>query len=239
MPFIVISGAGSGIGHTFLAHLASDANNTIHAIDVTWNEEVSAKQSNAKITHHTVNTADASTLDKLGKDLDGHPIDLFIHSAAVRGLVPSMLDKTSDPKGAETLDVMDRGTMVKCLDINITGSFLLIRTLLPGLKKNNGKCVIMGSRMGSMGANGDGGAYAYRASKAGLNAIIKSLSIDVPEVIFTIIHPGKVDTRMTHVREEGSIDSSDVPKILMPMIEKFGKKDSGQFYTRDGEKIPW
>lgn len=85
----------------------------------------------------------------------------------------------------------------------------------------------------------EGGAYAYRSSKAGLNALVKSFSLDVPEIIFTIVHPGRVDTNMTPNREEGAVDASEAIKIMMPRIQKFAKQDSGKFYTREGEEIPW
>ncbi|KAK5144086.1 hypothetical protein LTR16_012827, partial [Cryomyces antarcticus] len=81
---------------------------------------------------------------------------------------------------------MDVETMTQALQVNVVGSFLLMRALVPNLGKAKGaRCVVMGSRMGSVGANDDGGAYAYRASKAGLNALVKSFAIDVPDVVFT------------------------------------------------------
>ena len=84
-----------------------------------------------------------------------------------------------------------------------------------------------------------GGAYAYGASKAGLNYVVKSFAGDVPEVMFGIVHPGKVDSRMTHVREEGSIDSDEAVGVMLPVMEKMGKEDSGCFVTREGKPIPW
>ena len=126
------------------------------------------------------------------------------------------------------------------LQINTTGTFLLIRALIRNLKAaEKGMVVVMGSRMGSIGANKDGGAYAYRASKAGLNAVVKSFVIDVPEITFVIIHPGRVDTKMTSGDEEGLMSPEDAVAELMKMINGFGRKDNGKFYTRDGEEIPW
>jgi len=236
MSTIVISGAGSGIGHTFLEHLAKDSKTTIHAIDVSFPDDI--PDAAAKIHKHTLNTTKESDIDNLTKALDGQAVDLFIHSAAVRGLEDIPV-KDEDPGAAETLDKATYGTMKSTLEINIIGSFLLTRALIPHLKKAKGKMVVMGSRMGSVGANNDGGAYAYRASKAGLNALIKSFSIDVPEVVFTIIHPGRVESRMTPVREPGAIDADEAVDMMMPLIEKFGAKDNGKFYTREGDEISW
>lgn len=54
------------------------------------------------------------------------------------------------------------------------------------------RVVIMAHCMGSISGNKNGGAYAYRASQAALNAVVRSLSIDVPEVCFACVYPGEV-----------------------------------------------
>lgn len=107
MPVILISGAGSGIGHTFLEHYAKDSANTIHAIDVSWSDDVKPKQAAANITTHTVDTASKQSLEELTSRLNNTPIDLFIHSAAIRGLNPDIQQEESDPAKAETMDVID------------------------------------------------------------------------------------------------------------------------------------
>jgi NAD(P)-dependent dehydrogenase (short-subunit alcohol dehydrogenase family) len=217
MPVILISGAGSGIGHTFLEHYAKDKANTIHALDVAWNEEVNVDEHPANITTHTVNSASEESLAELTSKLKDTPIDLFIHSAAIRGLNPEIQKKDDNPANAE----------------------LLIRAVLPNLKAaKSPKVIVMGSGMGSI-ANNKGGAYAYGASKAGLNYVVKSFVGDVPEVIFGIIHPGRVESRMTHVREEGAIDADEAIAMMLPIIDGMTPEQSGIFVTRENKPIPW
>jgi NAD(P)-dependent dehydrogenase (short-subunit alcohol dehydrogenase family) len=154
MPTILISGAGSGIGNTFLEHYAKDSANTIHALDVTWSEDVKAHEAAAKITTHTVNSASEESLYELAKSLNGVPIDLFIHCAAVRGLNPEVQKKDDTPGHAELLDVVDADIFKQTLTINTLGTFLIIRTVLPNLKAaRNGKVIVMGSGMGSIANN--------------------------------------------------------------------------------------
>ena len=242
MPTIVISGAGSGIGHTFLHAFGSDSANTIHAIDVAFQEEVDNEKFKAHVVRHECNVSSVESVEKLVSSLHSTPIDLFIHSAAVRGLVQSVTEEEDDPSKAETMDVMDVDVFTKTLTINVIGTFLLIRALLPNLRASErkpAKVVVMSSRMGSIASNHDGGAYAYRASKAGLNAVVKSFSVDVPEVTFIIMHPGRVESRMTHVREEGAVDAPDAVNEMLPVIEKLGKENTGKFYLKDGSEIPW
>lgn len=240
MPVIAISGAGSGIGHTFLEHYAKDSNNTIHAIDVSWSDDVKPQDAAASITTHTVNSSSQESLDALNSDLKNAPIDLFIHSAAVRGLNPEVQKHEADPSKAESLDTTDPEVFQQTLTVNTLGTFMIIRALLPNLRASGGaaKVVVMGSGMGSI-ANNKGGAYAYGASKAGLNYVVKSFAADVPEVAFGIIHPGKVESRMTHVREEGAIDAEDAIAMMLPIIEGLKSEDSGIFVTREGKPIPW
>ena len=93
--------------------------------------------------------------------------------------------------------------------------------------------------MGSVGANTTGGAYAYRASKAALNAVIRSLSLDVSEVSFAILHPGRVETQLVPWKEEGAISSSSSVSDCVRVINGLRLKDSGSFLDRNGETINW
>lgn len=240
MPVILISGAGSGIGNAFLEHYAKDSANTIHAIDVAWSEEVKARESPANITTHTVNSASKESLDKLTSKLSDTPIDLFIHSAAVRGLNPNIQERDDNPANAELLDVIDAETFTQTLTVNTVGTFMIIRAVLPNLKasRSGPKVIVMGSGMGSI-TNNKGGAYAYGASKAGLNYVVKSFAGDVPEVTFGIIHPGKVESLMTHVREDGAIDADEAIGMMLPIIEGMKPEQSGMFVTRENKPIPW
>lgn len=62
------------------------------------------------------------------------------------------------------------------------------------------RVVVMGSSMGSVAGNRKGGAYAYRASLAALHAVVRSLSIDVPEVCFACVYPGELAVEQTKGR---------------------------------------
>lgn len=90
-----------------------------------------------------------------------------------------------------------------------------------------------------MGYNTTGSAYAYRASKAALNAVVKSFSIDVPEVIFTVLHPGRVESGLVMCKEEGAISAEESVGVMVPLIERLDKTCSGTFMDRFGEKVEW
>ncbi|KAG9566754.1 NAD(P)-binding protein, partial [Aureobasidium melanogenum] len=241
MPTILISGAASGLGRAFLEAYSHEETNTLIAID---REQIhlSANQNlAATITSHIVDVTDERSINDLATALKGTPIDIFVHSVGIRGLVPAVENAQPDSvAAAETLDVMDLSTLMHTFQVNAAGTFLLIRALLPNLRRAKAaKVVVMSSRMGSLGYNTTGSAYAYRASKAALNAMVKSFSIDVPEVVFVLCHPGRVESRLVKYKEEGAISAEESVLGLLPLVQAWDKDNSGQFYDRFGQTIVW
>lgn len=130
------------------------------------------------------------------------------------------------------------------------------------------RVVVVGSRMGSVAGNKKGGAYAFRASQAALSAVVRSLSIDVPEVCFACVYPGELavqetkgrpksvaitgnllkmedDDRKSITKKRGKADDviscEESVRGLLPMFEKLGDDElrTGCFVDRFGEPIPW
>ena len=236
---ILISGAASGLGLAFLIAYAVDESNTIIAVDK--NPLPQGLATKATIHQHLVDVTSESSILQLAKSLSNIPINIVIHSAGIRGLVHEAEEAHPDDVAAcETLPVMNLETLMKTFQINAAGTFLLLRALLPNLLlSTDSKVVVMSSRMGSVGHNSTGSAYAYRASKAALNAMVRSMSVDVPEVDFILCHPGRVETNLVRCREEGAVSAEESVEGLLPLIAQWGKKDSGQLYDRFGHPIVW
>ena len=80
------------------------------------------------------------------------------------------------------------------VDVNLSGTFFLLRAVLPGMRKNGGgRIVIIASEFGVVGwAN----ATAYAASKTGLISLTKTLGRELgPEnILVNAIAPGIMDT---------------------------------------------
>lgn len=250
---ILITGAASGLGKAFVTAYLRDPANAVFAVDRsfsafpaqdlleaanTYRKEVGNDESNT-LRMFTIDVRDET---QISTRLEGvKDIDLVVHSAGVRGLEPSVsIGKSDDVAKAETMDALTAGTMMETFNVNAVGTFLIIRGLLPKLRKGGGsKVVVMGSRMGSMGANTTGGGYAYRASKAALNAIVKSFSVDVPEVLFAVVHPGRVESGLVAVKEDGAISAEESVGDVLGLIGRFKDEDSGRFFDRFGEEVSW
>lgn len=65
-----------------------------------------------------------------------------------------------------------------------------------------------------------GSAYAYRASKAALNTIVRSFDADVSDVCFVMCHPGRVETNLVRSREAGAITAEESVNEIIPLITK-------------------
>jgi NAD(P)-dependent dehydrogenase (short-subunit alcohol dehydrogenase family) len=236
---VLISGAAHGLGAEFLRAYQGDDTNII-AID---REEVTSTRKN--VLSLKVDVSSQDSIDSLAKEIGSQSIDLVVHSAGIRGLVPEMEEKRPDSVAAcETLEVMDCSTLVKTFQINAAGTFMLLRALLPNLRQAKGKAIVMASRMGSVGNNQHpnkdaGSAYAYRASKAALNTIVRSFAADVPEVAFVLVHPGRVETKLVRCKEEGAISAEESVNGLLPLIERWKQEDSGRYFDRFGETLEW
>ena len=93
--------------------------------------------------------------------------------------------------------------------------------------------------MGSIDDNKGGGAYVYRSSKTALNAVVKSLSVDLESegIVVALIHPGWVKTDMGG--PNALIDKNTSVNGMTEVISSLDISSTGKFYNYDGAVIPW
>lgn len=131
--------------------------------------------------------------------------------------------------------------------INAIGPTLIAKHFLPILAKNR-KSVFaaLSARVGSIEDNRLGGWHAYRASKAALNMLIKTLAIELsarnPSAICVGLHPGTVDTKLSkpfqrRVPAERLFSPARSAAALMKVIDGLDVEDSGGVYAWDGARI--
>lgn len=121
---------------------------------------------------------------------------------------------------------------------NSIAPYFLTLDLFPLLRKcSDPKAVFITSQMGSIKDNHSGGSVSYRASKAALNMMIKSLSCDEKWLNSLLFHPGWVKTSMGG--ENAPLETSESARGLLSLIHSSEKTHSGTFRTYSGQTLPW
>jgi NAD(P)-dependent dehydrogenase (short-subunit alcohol dehydrogenase family) len=93
--------------------------------------------------------------------------------------------------------------------------------------------------MGSIASNLSGGHYGYRASKAGLNAIGRSLAVDLfPRgITVAMLHPGWVST--AGGSPEAPLSAAHSVHAMRAIVARLGNHETGVFLGPDGQPLPW
>ncbi len=142
---------------------------------------------------------------------------------------------------------LDPRHLARAFEINATGPGLLMKHFLP-LMARDGKAVFatLSARVGSIGDNRFGGWYAYRASKAALNQLVRTAAIELGrsarKAICVALHPGTVDTALSAPFAKSGLDVRPPEQAageIWQVIQRLSANDSGGFFDHRGESIDW
>ena len=135
------------------------------------------------------------------------------------------------------------------MKINAFIPMLWVKNLKPLLRQSRRYSItVFSARVGSIEDNGKGGWYAYRASKAALNMLMKTASIEFrrepAETSFLLFHPGTTDTDLSKPFQK-SVDSSAifdpafVAQRLIMILDDLVYDGEIKFADWKGEQIAW
>lgn len=131
---------------------------------------------------------------------------------------------------------------------NTFAPVLLLKHLLPLLRKQPCTFVALSARVGSIGDNRLGGWYSYRASKAALNQLLHTASIELkrlnPASTVLAIHPGTTDTKLSqpfqaNVPQGKLFEPAFSADRIIELVGAHGPSDSGSFWAWDDQAIVW
>lgn len=164
------------------------------------------------------------------------PYQLIVHAAGLLhrdGIKPEKSLSAIEPDALQTV-----------FQVNALGPAMVLRHFLP-LLDPMGAMAMLSAKVGSIGDNRLGGWYAYRASKAALNMLIKTAAIELartrPQSRLLSLHPGTVVSGLSQpFRGASSARPADVAAAqLLTLIDQLTPADSGHFFAYDGERLPW
>ncbi len=222
---VLITGANRGIGLELSRHYAQQGYEVIAVCRESSDEiEDIADQvlSGLDLTHEKSTEVIAHLLDvTLG---EGRKLDVLINNAGV------FHNESLQDMGLEGIRLQ--------FEVNAITPLKVTHALIPYLKEGS-KVANVTSRMGSIQDNGSGAYYGYRASKAALNAMGKSLAIDLKDqgICVAMVHPGYVQTRM--VGFNGDITPQQAASGIAQRFEALNIDNTGGFWHSNGEELPW
>lgn len=221
---VLITGANRGIGLEF-ARQYDEKGWTV--IGTARRPQEASKLRSYGVRVEQLDVTDPQSVAALAKKLEGVPIDLLINNAGIlRGR-------------KETLNTLDFKEMDASFAVNATGPMRVLQALLPNLRQGKQKKVVnITSQLGSI-ENNTGGMYSYRASKAALNQLNKTMSVDLARDGFVciVMHPGWVRTDMGGPM--GAYSPEQSVRSMIGVIERLDQASNGSFLDLNGNKIPW
>ena len=227
MPTVMITGANRGLGLEYARQYADEGWRVIATCRDPKNA-MELTELEGEVEIHGLDIGDPGQISSLAKSLRQEAIDLLLNNAGI-----------FDPRPSKLVDI-EYKNWENFMRINVMSPLMVCASFNDHVAASNMKKIaIMSSKMGSIDDNRSGGSYIYRSTKAALNAVMKSLSVDLyPRGIsVAILHPGWVRTDMGG--PNGLIDAPESVYGLRQVIANLNLQNSGRFYNYDGSEIAW
>lgn len=234
----VVVGAGGGLGSAVLARLARERpDDRLLALSRRRPEALPPQADWARLDL-TDEASIAAAAEGLGP---GASIDLvFVATGQLHGpgLSPEKSWRSLNPEA-----------LMAAFQVNAVGPALVAKHFLPRLARDRRAVfAALSARVGSIGDNRLGGWHGYRASKAALNQMIRTLAIELarqrPQAICVALHPGTVATALSApfqggVAQEKLFTPDFAAERLLAVLDGLTPADSGGFFAWDGASVPW
>ena len=185
-----------------------------------------------------INYQDLTTIESAAASLiQEGPFQLIINTIGVLHSEHWMPEKKLDDLNAEQLQIL--------MQTNAIGPGLTIKYFSKLLDPAGSVMATLSAKVGSIEDNRLGGWYSYRASKAALNMLIKTASIEFartkPNTALVALHPGTVNSRLSKPFKGEQIGrpALDAASDMLTVLLSLQKTDSGSFLSYSGEKLPW
>ena len=152
-------------------------------------------------------------------------------------------------KPEKRIQDIDAATLAHVFQTNALTPVLLAREIWPLLRGTHKlHFAALSARVGSISDNHLGGWYAYRASKAALNQLMRTLSIELaranPAASVATLHPGTVDTDLSrpfqgNVPSDKLFTAAYAADCLWQVLDGLDATATGGFFAYDGSTIPY
>ncbi|MGC2856469.1 SDR family oxidoreductase [Novispirillum sp. DQ9] len=233
MRTVLVTGANRGLGLEFARQYAAEGWRVIAGCRRP-EEAADLAALPGAVTVETLDVGDEGSIAVLKAHIANEPIDLLVNNAGVYG-----------GRTVQVLGSLEADEWMRVLRVNVAGPLLMAQALADNLAagaRRAGRPAVVAavsSKMGSIAENTSGGSYAYRSSKAALNAAMRSYALDMERdgVLAVVLHPGWVRTAMGG--PNGLIDAPESVTGMRAVIAGLTPDKSGRFFDYTGAEIPW
>ena len=232
MNSVLITGSNRGLGLEWVRQYA-DAGWRVYASCRVPEQAVSLQQlaaESANVSIHRLDVTQPDQIRQLAATLGDLPLDVLINNAGIY----------RERWGRDRLGAIDYGDWHETLAVNSLGAMRVSEALIDNLARSERRLIVaISSHMGSIAEIGAPNDYAYRSSKAALNAAMKGLSLELAGqgVGVLLLHPGWVRTRMGG--DEAPLSAADSVAGMRRVVDGFTAGQSGKFFNYEGRGIPW
>lgn len=235
MAVIVITGANRGLGLEMASQYLA-AGERVYTLSRKSSAELEALADTGRLTSILAELTTDSSLRQAVQHIDAKEVDILINNAGSMGngnfATP---DVPFQPFGS-----FDRDEWLRIYDINVCTPMAVTELLVDKLAAaKTGRVVTLSSMVGSSAWNTIGNLYPYRASKAAVNSMMKSMGINLLErgIIAAAIQPGWVRTDMGGPAAD--LAPADSIAAVRKTIAGLNDADAGMLFTHDGEPAPY
>jgi NAD(P)-dependent dehydrogenase (short-subunit alcohol dehydrogenase family) len=232
METVLITGSNRGIGLEWARQYAKKGWR-VHAT-CRYPEQASElrllAEAQSMVSIHKLDVTRQEDVRLLARAMSGSPIDVLINNAGVY----------FEHWGRDRLGHINYDDWSATFEVNTLGPMRVSEALIDSIALSEHRLIVaITSNMGSISEILAPNDYAYRSSKAALNAAMKGLALEVAErgVGVLLLHPGWVRTRMGG--EDTALTPEESVRGMCRLVEQFSPLQSGHFYRYDGSAMPW
>ena len=229
---VLITGCSRGLGLEWVRQCAA-AGQRVYA---TCREPESADAlqalaaQHAGVSLHRLDVEEPTQITALAAELRGVALDLLVNNAGVY----------FERWGRDRLGVIDFDAWDRTFRVNTLAAVRITEAFVEHLAAaEQGLVVAISSHMGCISDIASPNDYAYRSSKAALNASFRGLAYELGQrqIGVLLLHPGWVRTRMGG--DSAPVGVEESVQGMREQVARFTPARSGRFYKYDGRELPW
>ena len=232
MANVLITGANRGIGLELVKRYAADGHRVMACCRAPAEASVLAELAGTHdaVSVHGVEIVDGDSVAALAASLGATPVDVLVNNAGA-----------NLPAEAQSLGSMDYEGWAELFAVNSMAPLRVLQALLPALEASSAsppKAITISSQLGALSLDRPM-AYAYCASKAAVNKVMRMAAVELKEkgIAVGLIHPGWVQTDMGGPNAAITVDESAAG--VMATIDAIDLEVTGCFRTWQNEDHDW